>query len=132
MRVVAASIISCHLQPVRDLQWPAPVPICSPIKRPSLAPNSASASFSSNDTAITITVLTLLTLMREHEGYRLPFFLDEANALDRANLRAIVRVAEFFGFAPVLASPDGSDAPAGLEQELLLDGAGQRIAPPPR
>ena len=66
--------------------------------------------------SITIKVLTLLTLlrglMREREGYRLPFFLDEANALDRANLRAIVRLAESFGFAPVLASPDGSDAAA--------------------
>lgn len=70
----------------------------------------------SNGTSITIKVLTLLTLlrglMREREGYRLPFFLDEANALDRANLRAIVRLAESFGFAPVLASPDGSDAAA--------------------
>ena len=70
----------------------------------------------SNGTSITIKVLTLMTLlrglMREREGYRLPFFLDEANALDRANLRAIVRLAESFGFAPVLASPDGSDAAA--------------------
>ena len=78
----------------------------------------------SNGTSITIKVLTLLTLlrglMREREGYRLPFFLDEANALDRANLRAIVRLAESFGFAPVLASPDGSDAAARVYIPLRL------------
>lgn len=78
----------------------------------------------SNGTSITIKVLTLLTLlrglMREREGYRLPFFLDEANALDRANLRAIVRLAESFGFAPVLASPDGSDAAARVYVPVRL------------
>jgi len=78
----------------------------------------------SNGTSITIKVLTLLTLlrglMREREGYRMPFFLDEANALDRANLRAIVRLAESFGFTPVLASPDGSDAAARVYVPMRL------------
>lgn len=78
----------------------------------------------SNGTSITIKVLTLLTLlrglMRDRDGFRLPFFLDEANALDRANLRAIVRLAESFGFAPLLASPDGSDAAARVYVPVRL------------
>ena len=58
--------------------------------------------------------------MSERECDRLPFFLDEANALDRATLRAIVKLAESFGFAPVLASPDGSDAAARVYGAVRL------------
>jgi hypothetical protein len=40
----------------------------------------------------------------------LPFYLDEASSLDRANLLAIMKTAGSLNFVPVLASPDALDA----------------------
>ena len=67
----------------------------------------------SNGTTITIKVLINLLLLRgllDNEKVVLPFYLDEASSLDRANLLAIMKTAETLGFVPVLASPDALDA----------------------
>ncbi|MCX5791429.1 MAG: hypothetical protein NTY45_04305 [Elusimicrobia bacterium] len=67
----------------------------------------------SNGTTITIKVLINLLLLRgllDSDKVVLPFYLDEASSLDRANLLAIMKTAGSLGFVPVLASPDALDA----------------------
>lgn len=67
----------------------------------------------SNGTTITIKVLVNLLLLRgllDSDKVVLPFYLDEASSLDRANLLAIMTTADSLGFVPVLASPDALDA----------------------
>lgn len=67
----------------------------------------------SNGTTITIKVLINLLLLRgllDSDKVVLPFYLDEASSLDRANLLAIMKTAGSLNFVPVLASPDALDA----------------------
>ncbi|OGS12223.1 MAG: hypothetical protein A2234_00830 [Elusimicrobia bacterium RIFOXYA2_FULL_58_8] len=67
----------------------------------------------SNGTTITIKVLINLLLLRgllDSDKVVLPFYLDEASSLDRANLLAIMQTAGSLNFVPVLASPDALDA----------------------
>ncbi len=67
----------------------------------------------SNGTTITIKVLINLLLLRgllDSDKVVLPFYLDEASSLDRANLLAIMKTAGGLNFVPVLASPDALDA----------------------
>ncbi len=70
----------------------------------------------SNGTSITIKVLTnlmlLKSLFRTGKSWALPFFVDEANALDRDNLRAVVDLAREQAFVAILASPQ----PAGVAE----------------
>lgn len=50
-------------------------------------------------------VMLLRGLLKPKVATALPFFIDEAQQLDPANLREIMRVAEDLGFTPLLASP---------------------------
>lgn len=68
----------------------------------------------STGTTITIKVMFCVMLLRgllkPKAEIALPFFIDEVNALDPNNLRAVMQIAKEQGFTPILASPQAVGA----------------------
>ena len=62
----------------------------------------------SNGTTMSIKALVNIVLiqamMRDRRPFILPFYIDEANQIDEANLREIVALANSKGFCPIFAS----------------------------
>ncbi len=80
----------------------------------------------SNGTTMTIKVLVNLVLLqglfRKGKPYQVPFYIDEANALDRDNLASVVDVSRRLGFVAILASPRASDIAGRFYHPESVDG----------
>jgi hypothetical protein len=59
---------------------------------------------------VVVNLMLLHSLLQPDKQVSIPFYLDEASNLDRANLRSILGFARGLGFTPVLASPHVVDA----------------------
>lgn len=90
-------------------------------------------SVGSTGTTITIKVMFCVMLLRgllkPKAETALPFFVDEVNALDTNNLRAVMKIAKEQGFTPILASPQAVGAARNIYHVQDIGGGLSTIPP---